>query len=108
MSGLGSDLDDRGDERSLTLQDARVVTPDAVVEGGLRVAGDRIERVWQAAADYLDVPVGAVEEEMKSDMPLDEIVPPEEIGEMVAYLAGPHARHITGQAINVNSGIAVY
>jgi alpha-D-ribose 1-methylphosphonate 5-triphosphate diphosphatase len=45
VSGLGSDLDDRGDERSLTLQDARVVMPDAVVEGGLRVAGDRIEAV---------------------------------------------------------------
>jgi NAD(P)-dependent dehydrogenase (short-subunit alcohol dehydrogenase family) len=82
------------------------VTANTVCPGP--VAGDRIERVWQAAADYLDVPVEAVEEEMKSDMPLDEIVPPEEIGEMVAYLAGPHARHITGQAINVNSGMAVY
>jgi NAD(P)-dependent dehydrogenase (short-subunit alcohol dehydrogenase family) len=82
------------------------VTANTVCPGP--VAGDRIERVWQAAADELGVPVEEVLADMKSEMPIDEIVQPEDIGEMVAYLAGPHARHITAQAINVDSGIAVY
>lgn len=45
MSGVESDLDTRSAERSVTLRNARVVTPDAVVEGGVRTAGDRIVAV---------------------------------------------------------------
>jgi 3-oxoacyl-[acyl-carrier protein] reductase len=30
---------------------------------------------------------------------------PEEIAAMVAFLAGPHGRYITGQTIHVNGGM---
>ena len=82
------------------------VTANTVCPGP--VAGDRIERVWQAAADYMGVDVEEVKGGMMDELPLDEIVPPEDVASMVAYLAGPDARHITAQTINVDSGIAVY
>jgi NAD(P)-dependent dehydrogenase (short-subunit alcohol dehydrogenase family) len=40
--------------------------------------------------------------------PPRQVLPPEEIGDMVAYLAGPNARHITAQSINIDSGLSVY
>jgi len=82
------------------------VTANVVCPGA--VEGERIRRVFRDRAEELglepeDLRQGAVE-----DLPLDEIVPPEEVAEMVAHLAGPNARHITGQDINVSSGGAWY
>ncbi len=82
------------------------VTANTICPGP--VAGDRIERVWQAAADYLGTSTDEIREGMLEEIPLNEIVPPRDIGEMVAYLASPHARHITGQSFNIDSGMAVY
>lgn len=34
----------------------------------------------------------------------DYVIEPEEVAEQVAYLAGPHARHVTAQEIGVDAG----
>lgn len=44
-------------------------------------------------------------EGMRANM-MGEIVQSEDVAELVAYLAGPGGRHITGQAINVCAGLA--
>lgn len=82
------------------------VTANSICPGP--VAGDRIERVWEAQAEELGVPVEEVRASVEDELPIDEIVQPGDVAEMVAYLAGPHGRHVTAQAINVDSGMAVY
>jgi len=82
------------------------VTANSICPGP--VAGDRIERVWAAQAEELGVPVEEVRAAVEDELPIDEIVQPGDVAEMVAYLAGPHGRHVTAQAINVDSGMAVY
>lgn len=82
------------------------VTANTVCPGP--VEGDRIRRVWEAQAEREGTSVEEVRRETEETLPIDEIVDPRDIGEMVAYLAGPHARHITAQDINVGSGLAVY
>jgi NAD(P)-dependent dehydrogenase (short-subunit alcohol dehydrogenase family) len=72
------------------------------------VDGDRIRRVLKAQAQEAGRDLETFWEEYESQIPLNEFVPPEEIGEMVAYLAGPNARHITAQSINIDSGLSVY
>jgi NAD(P)-dependent dehydrogenase (short-subunit alcohol dehydrogenase family) len=42
-----------------------------------------------------------------AEQPLKRLSRPEEIGEVVAFLVGPHARCITGQTLVVDSGITI-
>ncbi len=83
------------------------VTVNAVCPGA--VEGDRIERVFEDRAREMGV---SVEEAKRStildDQPIEELVPPAEVAELVAHLAGPHARHVTAQDINVDSGATWY
>ena len=82
------------------------VTANTICPGP--VEGDRIRRVLKAKAEEAGLDPKAVRDEYESEIPLKEFVPPHEIGEMVAYLAGPNARHITAQDINIDSGLSVY
>jgi NAD(P)-dependent dehydrogenase (short-subunit alcohol dehydrogenase family) len=82
------------------------VTANTICPGA--VEGDRIQRVWEARAAQTDETVESIRQEREEELPTGEIVQPRDIGEMVAYLAGPHARHITAQDININSGSTVY
>lgn len=83
------------------------VTANAICPGA--VEGDRIRRVIEAQAEEL----GVSYEEAKSqvitnDQALDEIVGPEDIGSMVAYLASDKGRHITAQDLSIDSGSTWY
>ena len=83
------------------------VTANTICPGP--VEGDRIRRVFEARAEKTDETV----EEMRrryeeEELPVGELVDPRDIGEMVAYLASPNARHITAQDINIDSGREVY
>ena len=82
------------------------VTANTICPGP--VEGDRIRRVLKAQAEESGRDPEVVREEYESESPLNEFVPPEEIGEMVAYLAGPNARHITAQDINIDAGLSMY
>lgn len=82
------------------------VTANTICPGA--VEGDRIQRVWEARAAQTDETVESIRRDREEELPTGEIVQPRDIGEMVAYLAGPHARHITAQDININSGATVY
>lgn len=82
------------------------VTANTICPGA--VEGDRIRRVWEARAEETGETVETIRQEREEELPTGEIVQPRDVGEMVAYLAGPHARHITAQDININSGATVY
>lgn len=82
------------------------VTANTICPGP--VEGDRIRRVFEARAEENDKTVEEIRREYEEDIPLSELVDPRDIGEMVAYLASPHARHITAQDMNVDSGMEVY
>ena len=82
------------------------VTANTICPGA--VEGDRIQRVWEARAEREGRTAEELRREAEERLPVGEIVHPRDIGEMVAYLAGPHARHITAQDINIGSGSAVY
>jgi NAD(P)-dependent dehydrogenase (short-subunit alcohol dehydrogenase family) len=82
------------------------VTANTICPGP--VEGDRIRRVWEARAEKTGESVEKIRGEYESELPTGEVVDPRQIGELVAYLAGPNARHITAQDINVDSGRSVY
>ncbi len=83
------------------------VTVNTVCPGA--VSGDRIERVFEARAEATGVSYEQAKRDLVLDeLPLDTIVPVEEVAEQVAYLAGPHARHVTAQDINVDAGATWY
>ena len=69
------------------------------------VEGDRIEEVVEAQAEWADAENAEPASVGPNDFLLPEyFIPPEDVAEQVAYLAGPHARKITGQEIAVDSG----
>lgn len=72
------------------------------------VEGDRVRRVLKAQAGEASRDIETLRKEFESQSPLNEFVPPQEVAEMVAYLASPNARHITAQSINIDSGLSVY
>lgn len=93
-----------GFTRAISRELGPEVTANVICPGA--VEGDRIQRVFEARAEEYDTTAAEIRSAVVADLPLDEIVPPAEIAEMVAYLAGPNARHITGQDINVSAGAA--
>jgi NAD(P)-dependent dehydrogenase (short-subunit alcohol dehydrogenase family) len=82
------------------------VTANTVCPGP--VEGERNRRVREALAEHEGRPAEEIRREIEDDIPLGELVDPRAIGELVAYLAGPHGRYVTAQDINVDGGVAVY
>jgi len=79
------------------------VTVNAVLPGP--VAGDRIEEVMEAQARLADVEDAHPVSFGENDFALpDYVVEAREVAEQVAYLAGPHARHITAKELGVDAG----
>lgn len=83
------------------------VTANAICPGAVR--GERINNVIENQADQLGVSFEEAKRQViTDDMALDDIVDPEDIADMVAYLASDHGQHITGQDISVDSGATWY
>ena len=79
------------------------VTVNTVLPGP--VEGDRIEDVVAKQERLADVEDAEPYSIGGDDFALPEYtVGPEEVAEQVAYLAGPHGRHITAQEIGVDAG----
>ena len=79
------------------------VTVNAVLPGP--VEGDRIEEVIEKQAELAALDKAEPASIGPNDFALDEfVVPPADVAEQVAYLAGPDARHVTAQEIGVDSG----
>lgn len=73
------------------------------------VTGERIENVIQNQADARGMSFEeAKEEHYTGDLPLAEMVDPDEIADLTAYLASESGRHLTAQDINVDSGKVWY
>ena len=82
------------------------ITANTICPGA--VEGDRLRRVWEARAEREERSADELRQKFEAKLPVKEVVDPRDIGEMVAYLAGPHARHITAQDLNIGSGAEVY
>ena len=79
------------------------ITANTICPGA--VEGDRIERMIENQAERKGISFDeAMEQRVTGRLPLDSIVSPEDIGEFVAFLASEHARNITAQDINIDSG----
>jgi NAD(P)-dependent dehydrogenase (short-subunit alcohol dehydrogenase family) len=83
------------------------VTANAICPGA--TSGPRIEDVIEQQAAQLGVSYeDAKEAVFTDDTALGSLVDPDDIAEMVAYLASDAGRHITAQDINVDAGSTWY
>jgi NAD(P)-dependent dehydrogenase (short-subunit alcohol dehydrogenase family) len=83
------------------------VTVNTVCPGATR--GPRIDDVIEKQADRLGVDFETAKREVfTDDTALGTLVDPEDIAGTVAFLAGPKARHITAQDVNVDGGSVWY
>jgi 3-oxoacyl-[acyl-carrier protein] reductase len=81
---------------------------------GIRVncvaPGRTLTPLWTTRADRMAAEEGrsreAVLEEFAKDIPMRRFGAPEEVAAMVVWLACPRASYVTGQAVNVDGGIA--
>lgn len=95
MIGFARDLAYEWGEHDITVN---TVCPGAV-------EGERIERMIEKQAEKRDVSYEeAKRQRITERLPLDSIVDPGDIGALVAFLASEHARNITAQDINIDSG----
>jgi NAD(P)-dependent dehydrogenase (short-subunit alcohol dehydrogenase family) len=65
------------------------------------VKGDRIRRVFEAKAQERGMSFAEVEAMMFKATSIKDYVTPEQLADMVVFIASPRARTISGQAISV-------
>lgn len=95
MIGFARDLAYEWGEHDITVN---TICPGAV-------QGERIERMIEKQAEKRNVSFEEAKRQRVTDrLPLDTIVDPGDIGALVAFLASEHARNITAQDINIDSG----
>ncbi len=83
------------------------VTVNTVCPGP--VEGDRIEAVIEKQAEQLGMSREEVRREIYTgNLPLGEMVTPDDVADLVLFLAGPGGDHVTAQDINVDSGLTWY
>ena len=65
------------------------------------VSGDRQKRVLTAKADALRIPFEEMEKRALSYTSLKEYVTPQQLADLVVFVASPRGRTISGQALSV-------
>jgi NAD(P)-dependent dehydrogenase (short-subunit alcohol dehydrogenase family) len=65
------------------------------------VEGDRIRRVFAAKAQVRGVSMQAMQEEALSHASIKEMIAPQQLADMMVFLASPRGRTISGQAISI-------
>lgn len=66
------------------------------------VDGERIRRVIDAKARAANISFDDMQAKMVSELSLKKLIPPEEIADMIVYLASNKATTISGQAISID------
>ena len=79
---------------------------NAVCPGIIETDMKRIERVW--GGDLRGMNPAEVEEEDNSQVPIGRTGQPEDVSNVVAFLASPLASYMTGQSINVTGGMTMH
>jgi len=69
------------------------------------VGTDRLLEVVRARAEKEGVGVEATTASMAREIPLGRFGTPEEIGDLVAFLASPRAAYITGDVVQIDGGL---
>ncbi len=91
--------------KTLSLEVAAAgVTVNSVLPGYTKTA--RQLEIAEAAAARRSIEVSEILAERGAGLPIGRMAEPEEIGEVVGFLASPAASYMTGQAITVDGGFA--
>jgi 3-oxoacyl-[acyl-carrier protein] reductase len=78
------------------------VTVNNVLPGATRTA--RLESIIKRKAASGGTPQEEIEAKMRAEIPLGRFAQPEELGEVIAFLASPAAGYISGASIPVDGG----
>ncbi|MGG1664060.1 SDR family NAD(P)-dependent oxidoreductase [Brevibacillus sp. NRS-1366] len=81
------------------------INVNAVCPGIVETDMKKTERVW--GGDLRGIGAKAVEEEDCSQVPLGRTAQPEDIANVVVFLASKYADYMTGQSINVTGGMTM-
>ncbi|PTL79022.1 SDR family oxidoreductase [Vitiosangium sp. GDMCC 1.1324] len=96
-----------GFTKSLGLELAsKGITVNAVCPGFVETG--MAEKVRGNYARIWGVPVEEAKKRIEQRVPIGRYITPEEVADMVAYLASDHARGVTAQAINICGGLGNY
>lgn len=83
------------------------VTVNAICPGATK--GPRIEDVIEQQAERRDISYDAAKQQVFTDeAALGQLTEPDDVAEMVAYLASEYGEHLTAQDINVDAGTVWY
>ena len=69
------------------------------------VDGDRIRRVFQAKAQVAGTSMQAIQDATLANASIKSLVPPQQLADMMVYLASPRASTLSGQAISIDSDV---
>jgi NAD(P)-dependent dehydrogenase (short-subunit alcohol dehydrogenase family) len=72
------------------------------------VAGPRLDWVIDAQAKARGISADEVRNEFESESPLGRLTEPEDVARAVVFLSSPDAAGMTGDDLNVNSGVVMY
>jgi NAD(P)-dependent dehydrogenase (short-subunit alcohol dehydrogenase family) len=69
------------------------------------VDGDRIRRVFAAKAQVAGTSMQAIQDATLANASIKKLVPPDQLADMMVYLASPRASTFSGQAISIDSDV---
>lgn len=69
------------------------------------VDGDRIRRVFAAKAQVAGTSLQAIQDATLANASIKKLVPPDQLADMMVYLASPRASTLSGQAISIDSDV---
>jgi NAD(P)-dependent dehydrogenase (short-subunit alcohol dehydrogenase family) len=72
------------------------------------VKGPRMEAVIEGQADSRDISYQEAKEEFQSASPMNTLIDPEDVVDMVVFLSSEQAKRITGQDFNVSAGTIMH